>query len=258
MTARSLLPAGVLLGLAPVDAPAGADPWSPPSLTAPLGADEFGRDLLLSILISTGRSLGVGLILAATCLLVSGSIAYFSILPLRSRTSLALRAATQVVESIPTMVWILTAYAALGSSQIIVGAAFVLVMIPFASTVIAGELERLAMASYVEAARALGASAPRCLVGHILPNASSVLGPLAVQIVGIAIAIRGAIGVVGFSNRTDYDLGVVLLRGKENVGTHPILIVSATVSVGLVYLYLDYLWRVTRPQANSGDNYRVG
>ena len=90
----------------------------------------------------------------------------------------------------------------------------------------------------MEAAYSLGASELRVLARYILPNAASVLVPFTGQILGAAIAVDGAIGVIGLGNRSDLDLGVFLLRGKETFGLHPQVLVLALGLYGLLYLYL--------------------
>jgi hypothetical protein len=52
----------------------------------------------------------------------------------------------------------------------------------------------------------------------VLPNALPHIMPLFLHIIGAAMAAYGAIGLFGFVNRTELDLGVFLLRGKEQAG----------------------------------------
>ena len=87
------------------------------------------------------------------------------------------------------------------------------------------------------------------LARYIMPNATFVLGPLAVQVLGAAIAVDGAIGVLGLGNRLEHDLGVMLLRGKENFIVHPQLLGLALGMFVLLFSYLVMVgWRLRRDE----------
>ena len=232
----------LILGFAPVSAGSGQVLWDEPSLLHILGTDEFGRDALLVLMIATGRSLAIGALLAILSISVSTIVAYIVAIFRMRAASLALKALVQIVESIPTFVWVLAAFAALqGASQLVVAIAFTLALLPAVSTIIAGEFGRLYREPFVDAARLLRANSARLMFRHVLPNSLPVLLPLIVQVLGIAMAIRGAIGLLGFSARTDYDLGIIMLRGKENIVSHPWLMLSVIAAITATYAYLDWL-----------------
>ncbi len=245
-----LLPMALLLGFALVPVSPTVEPWNAAGL---LGSDEFGRDQLLVMLSATGRSMATGILLAGATIFLSLSLSFLLVFR-KSRILAGVQMSmTQVLESVPAMIWVLAAFSASGgSSPIITGVTFVVAMMPFAVTIISGEFSRLAGLPYMEAARLLGVPAYRQLRRHLLPNCRGVLGPLFIQIVGLAIAIQGAIGLLGFANRTDLDLGILLLRGKENVAAHPELLLSTLASLALLYLYLNWLRiRFDGPDATS-------
>lgn len=245
-----LLPMALLVGFALLPANPTAEPWSAAGL---LGADEFGRDQLLVMLSATGRSMATGILLAGVTILLSLWLSFLLIFRKTRILSGVQMSMTQVLESVPAMIWVLAAFSASGgSSPIMTAVIFVGAMMPFAVTIISGQFVRLAGLPYMEAAQLLGIPAHRQLRHHLLPNSGGVLGPLFIQIIGLAIAIQGAIGLLGFANRTDVDLGILLLRGKENVAAHPGLLLSTLVSLGLLYLYLNWLRiRFDAPAATS-------
>lgn len=216
-------------------------PWAAPSLTAPLGADEFGRNLLMTLLVATGRSLVFGVLLAGVTIGLAILAAQMSRRSIALRTGLKLL--TNMVESVPIYLWVLAAFVTFGGSLVVAAVVLVIATLPTMSSVIAGELERLEDEPYVAVARLQGRSSLSVLARHILPNAMDVVTPLFLQIVGVALAIPGAVGVLGFSRRTSYDLGTLLLRGKENVAAHPSLLVGALAALVLVYLCLETLRR---------------
>jgi peptide/nickel transport system permease protein len=238
------VPLLILIMLGPLDAATSSSIWLPSTPAHLLGTDEFGRDAILVLLISVGRSLLSGILLAGISIVVSTLVAYAVALRRIRLASIALRALVQIVESIPTFVWVLAAFAALsGSSTLIIGIVFTLAVLPAVSNILAGEFSRLNQEAFIESARLLGVGEMRLLRRHILPNALPVLAPMFIQILGTAIAIKGAIGLMGFSNRSEYDLGIILIRAKENIISHPQLMASTIAAIALIYVYLDWLRR---------------
>ena len=229
----------LLVGCSILSAGPGLEPWAGPSLAAPLGSDEFGRDLLVVVLVSSGRSLALG----AGVALVASALAMALALLISVRASMLSRPillTTQIFESVPILLWVLVAFSALGGHDFLVaGGAFIVAVLPFATTILAGEFERLSKEPFTEAARLCGASDLQIVWRHLLPNSRAVLAPLFIQILGLAAAVPGAIGVLGFTNRTNQDLGVLLLRGRENVGDHPGLLVSGLAAFVLIYVCLE-------------------
>lgn len=231
------------------------DQWLPLSLLHPLGSDEFGRDILASVIAAAGFSLLKGIVITVTTLLIAVVVAELVSLP-RSSVSFPVRVAASVIESIPIILWVLIVIIAVPGPRIaVVGFAFALVVLPIATNVIAGELFRVRATAYVEAAYQLGASESRVILRYILPNATGVLLPFALQILGAAIAVDGAIGVIGLGNRSDLDLGIFLLRGKESFFLHPQLLTVALAAYVLLYSYLLWTGIVLRRISTRGaDN----
>jgi|HubBroStandDraft_5_1064220.scaffolds.fasta_scaffold02604_5 peptide/nickel transport system permease protein len=237
-----LAPLIMLLGFAPLSAGLGHESWGAPSFANILGTDEFGRDAALVLLIAIGRSLAAGALLAIVSISASTFVAYIVAVFRIRIASLVLKVLVQIVESIPMFVWVLAAFAALqGASQLIVAITFTLALLPAVSTIIAGEFNRLYREPFIDAALLLRASSARLMFRHILPNSLPILLPLFGQVLGTAMAIRGAIGLLGVSARTDYDLGIIMLRGKENSISHPLLMLSVIAAIALTYVYLDWL-----------------
>ena len=223
--------------------PAGA-PWASPSLQHPLGLDEFGRDLLATAYLSAGNSLMYGLACALVALTAAAAIGY-PVAFMRSRwLALAIDATSRVVESLPVVVWVLLlTMLAPAASRAISTVAFLVAVLPYLSRVVAGEFARLAGAPFVETARMQELPRRTLVARHLLPNAVGVLGPALAQVCGLAIAINGAVAIVGSAQRTQLTIGTLLLRGKENALTHPRLaVVAVLVLLGVFVL----IWLAAR------------
>lgn len=232
-------------------------PWQAPSLQHPLGTDEFGRDLLATTSRAMAWSLLDGVVYAAFVGIIATATAFTAVVMNNRVVAAAVAISGHVVESIPLLFWLLVIVIATPEPAWLVQlAAFTLASLPIASRIIIGEFERLTSAPYVDAARLLGISRLRFTYRHLLPNAWPVLFPLGVQLCGLAIAINGAIGVVGFGNRSKLDLGTLLLRGKEYAFTEPRLLLVGVGALALLYVFL--LSFLERTEFRSFRSERVG
>lgn len=153
-----------------------------------LGSDEVGRDVLARMLYGSRVSLAVGFIsvsIATMIGLVIGSIAgYFG-----GWIDLLISRFIEIMVCFPTFFLLLTIIAFLDKRSI-VNIMLVIGLTSWTSTarIIRGEIFKQRQLDYVTAAKALGASSPRIIFRHILPNA------IALVLVGISFGIAGAIG----------------------------------------------------------------
>ena len=233
------------------------DQWILPGIDHPLGTDEFGRDLFATALAATGLSLLKGIAITAGTLAISIVAAELVTLRRASLPAAIARAAANIVESVPVVLWIFIVIVAVpGPRFLIVAVAFALLVLPIATHLLAGEFFRLRAAPYVEAAYHLGSGELRVLIRYILPNAAAVVVPFALQVLGAAIAVDGAIGVIGLGSRSDLDLGIFLLRGKESFFLHPQVLIVAVAAYGLLYGYLMWIGAVfarSRPRLSDDE-----
>lgn len=248
---HALVISGVLAGLFWYVFSASGSPWQPSMWRHPLGTDEFGRDILFSSLCAAGFSLGKGIVISFLTLGLALFLAEGITYSKWRGSGVLIRGAATIVESLPSVLWVMIVLIVLREPRlVVVGAAFALVSLPTASHVIAGELNRLRLMPFVEAARQLGAGEIRLILAYLLPNAKAVLIPYSMQILGTAIAIEGAIGVIGLGNRSDLDMGTFLLRGKENFILHPQILLCSVILYAAIYSYLLFVGR--QIQAREG------
>ncbi len=159
---------------------------TPPSAAHPFGTDDLGRDLFARVIVATPISLGIGLVAAAVSLAVGftvgGSAGYFG-----GFTDLLLSRLMEVVLCFPVLFLLLALAAFLPPSPAAVILAIGLTSWPGDARYARAEVLKVKDLDYTRAARAAGASTPRILLRHLLPN---VLPPLLVSAAfGVAWAI---------------------------------------------------------------------
>jgi len=218
-----------------------------------MAVDEFGRNpwgtLALAILLSFGKGLAISLVVA----LLAAAAAYLAVRDDRQWIQPGLRAACAILESVPLVLWVVIVVVSVHGPRLwITLAAFGILVLPSVTQIFLGEFSRLRTAPFMEAARLLGIAEQRIFIAYLVPAVLPVSIPVLIQVLGNAIAIDGAIGVFGLGSRSDIDLGVFLLRGKEQFVTRPDLLASALLAYGAIYAYLQWLARGIRTANSDG------
>ncbi len=199
-----------------------------PSLAHPMGTDDLGQDLLARMLYGGRISLAVGLtaMLMAICVgVVIGAIAGIS----RGSVDASLMWLTDLFLALPQLPFLLlVSYLFREQLKSLLGAevgVFILIVavigifrwMPVARLVRA-QFFSLREKEFVEAARALGASTPRQVVRHILPNA---LGPVIVAgtiEVAAAIILESTLSFLGLGFPPDIPTwGRLLFDAKDHM-----------------------------------------
>ena len=163
-----------------------------PSWQHPLGTDKLGRDMLARMLFGARTSIRIGFVavgLAISAGTTIGLIAGY----VRGRVDAVLMGAMDLMLAFPTIILAIAITTLLGPSINNLMLAVGIVYIPQYARLCRSSVLALRDVEFVEAARALGAIAPRVVIRHILPN---VLAPLLVQAtLGIATAELEAAGL---------------------------------------------------------------
>ncbi|HSW09032.1 ABC transporter permease [Aquabacterium sp.] len=203
-----------------------------PSLTHPFGTDDLGRDLMARMIYGGRISLAVGLaamMMAVTVGIVIGAIAGIS----RGSIDAALMWLTDLFLSLPQLpLLLLLIYLFRDALKNTFGpevGVFILIVVVIGgfrwmpvARLVRAQFFSLREKEFVEAARALGASVPRQVVRHILPNS---LGPVIVAgtiDVAAAIIAESTLSFLGLGFPPDIPTwGRVLFDAKDYLDIAP-------------------------------------
>lgn len=204
-------------------------------LTFYLGTDGFGRDMLSAILYGIRISLTVGLITAATAMILGTGLGLVAAWRGGVADALIMRAVDFML-GFPALLVGLVVLAVLGSGVYKVILAIVLVQWCYYArttrSVALGELGK----EYVEAARVQRLSQGRILLRHILPNCLPQIIVLFTLNIAAAIALESSLSFLGIGlPLTQPSLGMLIANGYEYIFSHKYWI---SIYPGLVLLVM--------------------
>ena len=223
-----------------------------PTWTHPLGTDDLGQDLLARMLYGGRISLAVGLAAMMVSVIVGtivGSLAGIS----RGGIDAGLMWLTDLFLSLPPLpVLLLLIYLFRDPMKTLVGAeagTFILIVIAIGAfrwmttaRLVRAQFFALREKEFVEAARALGASTPRIMMRHILPNA---LGPVIVAgtiDVAAAIITESTLSFLGLGFPPDIPTwGRILFDAKDNLDVAPHWALFAGGAIFLAVLAINFI-----------------
>lgn len=169
---------------------------TPGTAGALLGTDHYGRDVLSRLIEGSRTSLYVAVVaiaMAATAGTILGVVSGYA----GGKVDLALQRVVDVFMSFPILVLALVIVAVLGQSVQNVIIAIAIVDAPRMSRVVRSVTLSIREQEYVNAARAIGATDPRIMLRHILPQAIAPIIVVATAAMGNAILIEASLSFLG-------------------------------------------------------------
>lgn len=212
-----------------------------PSFTHLLGTDEFGRDMLTRILYGARISLFVGVLSVSVGCLAGGTLgaiaAYYG-----GKVDNYIMRFLDIWHSIPDLLLAISLASAMGPG---IGNAIIaigLTTIPSYARVVRASVMTVKNTEYIEAARCLGASVPRILLKHIIPNA---LAPIIVQAsLGVAGAIitTASLSFIGLGVQPPTpEWGSMLAKGRQYIRNYWHLVTFPGVFIMITVISLNLL-----------------
>jgi peptide/nickel transport system permease protein len=214
---------------------------SPPSPGHPMGQDKFGRDILSRVIYGARVSLAVGLSTALVSLVIGAFLGAAAAYLGGLWDDLLVRV-IDILLAFPGILLALALMAVLGPSLKNVITALCAVGWVGYARLARGQVLSLKTRDYVLAAQALGASTPRVVLGHILPN---ILAPLIVEATfGMGGAIVGEAGLsfLGFGVQPPTpSWGSMLNDGRQYLLIAPHLTTFPGLAIMVVVLGFNFL-----------------
>ncbi len=234
-----------------------------PSAIHPLGTDALGRDLLTRILYGGRISLSVGGIAVAISLLIGvpiGALAgYYG-----GRVDAILMRITDAFLSLPAFLVLILLAAILREVDIpmfkrssVLTISFVIGILSWMtfSRLVRAAFLTLREMDYVSAARALGSSDSRIIMGHILPNGIGVVIVEATLQLGYAIIQEAGLSFLGFGiQQPTPSWGNLINTAQDHFIKYPWLAIFPGLMIFLTIISVNYIGDGLR---DAFDPYKV-
>ncbi len=188
-----------------------------PSLAHPMGVDSFGRDLFSRMIVGTRVSFSVGILAAASAMIVGGLLGllagYYG-----GWVDSVISRAVDLLWAFPVIVLAVGMVAVFGAGFRNVVLAIAVAYLDDFARIVRAEVLGLREEDFTLAARSLGARDPRIMLRHILPN---MMAPIIVQVtfaVGLGILSESTLTFLGLGvNPATPTWGLALNEGRDFV-----------------------------------------
>ena len=211
------------------------------SWSHPLGRDELGRDILSRIM--TGARLTLGITAVATLLGLTigvslGAISGF----FGGRTDAIIMTGINVILGFPELLIALAIISVLGSGTFNLMLAIGLGAIPSFARLVRASVLVIRTESFVDAARAMGFSARRVILRHILPNMAAPLLVHTTYTMAAAILIASGLSFLGLGVQPPAsEWGVMLSRGRDYFRVAPHLVTTPGLAITFAVLGINLI-----------------
>jgi peptide/nickel transport system permease protein len=242
----------ILVGFSPYDPIASnmAERFEPPSLAHPMGTDALGRDFMTRVLYGGRISLAVGLMVVAITLTIGVSIGAIAGYSGGWLDSLLMRL-TDAALTLPAFLILILLSAILREIELpffqrnnVLSIALVIGLL---SWMMFARLTRAAFLTlreldYISASHSLGATAPRVILTHILPNMVGLIVVEATLELGYAIIEESGLSFLGFGIQPPIpSWGNLLSNAQEHFVKHPWLAFFPGLMIFLTIISVNYI-----------------
>lgn len=211
-----------------------------------LGTDVNGRDLLTRILVAGRVSLAVGLLASLVALAIGvgyGAIAGYA----GGRADHLMMRLVEILYALPFIFFVIVLTMIFGRSLVLILVVIGAVEWLDMARIVRGQTLSIKERDYVEAAVALGATAPAILCRHVIPNAAGPILVFLALLVPRAILVESFISFLGLGVQEPMtSWGVLIADGARNIQSAPSLLIFPAVFLGITLGALQTLGRGLR------------
>jgi len=212
-----------------------------PSASHWFGTDALGRDVLSRAIFGARTSLTVGVVAQVIVIGLGLAVGVLASVGGRAVDNLLMRL-TDVAYAFPDLLLIILLRAIFGGSLLMIMLAIALVNWTTVARLVRGQILSLRQQDFALAARSLGASEPRVVLRHLLPNA---LGPIiVVAAFGVprAIFAEAALSFIGIGVAPPTpSWGSMVQDGYQAIFAFPHLVLFPTLAIALVMMAFTFL-----------------
>ena len=212
-----------------------------PSFSHLMGTDQLGRDLFSRLIYGARVSLFIGILTTLLALVIGtiyGSISGY----IGGRMDGFMMRVVDVVFALPDMLMIILVTVMMGRGIAGMFIALTLVSWVTVARLVRGEVLRIKETTYVEAARALGASSPRILMQEILPNILDLMVVTLTFRIPVAILAESTLSFIGLGIAPPFSSwGTMANEGWKSIKFYPHLILFPSLAIFLTILSFNFL-----------------
>jgi peptide/nickel transport system permease protein len=212
-----------------------------PTLAEPFGMDDLGRSVLSRVVHAYRISLGVAVTAAVLALLIGGPLGLVAGYAEGLPDQIIMRP-LDVLMAFPAILLAIALMSVFGTGALLVAVALAVVYTPIVARVVRAAVLAGKVEVYVDGARALGATVPRLVLAHILPNAATPVLIQASVLMAIGILVEAALSFLGVGVRPPTpSLGLMLADGRGFMLQAPWMVVFPGAAIMLAVLGFNML-----------------
>lgn len=187
----------------------------PPTWAYPFGSDNLGRDIFSRVILGTRGALMIAVMVVGVAMLIGVPLGliggYYS-----GWRSESIMRVTDMFLAVPQLILALALAQLMTPSIQSAMLALTLTYWPFFTRIVYAETRRLKSALFIDALQCMGASAPRILFLHILPNCISPIIVRATIGMGFTILVAAVLGFLGMgATPPDPDWGLAISESRQ-------------------------------------------
>ncbi|XVQ09617.1 ABC transporter permease [Spirillospora sp. CA-255316] len=206
--------------------------FEPPSAAHWLGLDGQGRDVLSRIVAGARLTLTVSaaaVLVGAILGTLAGGLAGFA----GGIVDAVLMRAVDLLLAFPALLLALGIVAAFGQGRLQVLIAVGITTLPVFARLVRAEVQRQAGLDYINAARLYGASGPRILLRHLIPNSGHLIAVQATLLLSTTVIEIAALGYLGLgpADPQEAEWGAMLTEATLTMRGEPQLILWPSIAL---------------------------